>query len=99
MSYCSDKVISHSNSQNSQTHNHSYKPPCSTGQFNDGYHSHIRGFGSSNAPNTHVFPGTYQLGNESGINAPIYVSNPDVGNIITIKSRHDGYGPYGVFHR
>lgn len=66
----------------------------------DEYLSHIRGSGSGLYPKTHVFPGTMQVGNESGANASIYVSNPDRGNIIRIKRRYDGEpGYYHVFHR
>ncbi len=73
---------------------------CSDGAFNNGYMSHIRGRGSGLYPHTHVFPGTMQVGNESGANGPIYVSNPDVGNIIEIKRNYDGLpGYYHIYRR
>jgi hypothetical protein len=59
------------------------------GEFRDGFSSHIRGMGSHLAPYTKVYPGTQQLGNESGINGPIYVSNPDVGLLDVVKGVHN----------
>lgn len=93
MSYCSEKAANH---KNSQSHIHSYKPSCSNGQFNDGYYSHIRGTGSGVAHRTHIFPGIHPF---IGGERPIYLSNPDVGNVIIIKNVHDGRGPYAVYPR
>ena len=72
---------------NSQHRYQEYLPLCVAGgdRYRDGYSSHIRGTGSHLAPFTRVYPGSYQLGNESGVNGPIYASNPDVGPLIIIK--------------
>lgn len=92
MSYCSEKASNH---KNSQSLIHSYKQPCSISKFNDGYHSHIRGTGSGVSHNTKVFHGTTEFIGDR----PIFLSNPDVGNVIIIKNTHDGRGAYAVYPR
>jgi len=86
-------------------HNHHYQDYlslCSLGgeRFGEGYESHIRGKGSHLAPFTKVYPGSQQLGNEAGINGPIYVSNPDKGPLIIIKpwQHFQGGRDYGYHH-
>lgn len=71
-----------------------YMPQCTNGRFRDGTYSHIRGDGVDLQPHSKVFPGTGQLGNESGANGPIYVYNGDAGPLIIIKRRHDGTPGY-----
>lgn len=74
--------------------NHFYNPSCDTEAFRNGFYSQIRGTGSNLDPYSKVFPGTQQLGNESGINGPIYTANPDVGMLIQVKGRVDGTPGY-----
>jgi len=66
---------------------------CLPHQFNSGYHSHIRGAGSGNFPHK-IFPGTQQVGNESGANGPLYASNPNEGLIVEVDRRHGGGHPW-----
>lgn len=74
--------------------NHLYESQCPRNTVKNGYMSHIRGSGSNLYHNSKVFPGNYPLGNESGINGPLYVANPDIGPLITIKREHDGTPGY-----
>jgi hypothetical protein len=74
--------------------NHMYQPKCMVGNFQDGYYSQIRGTGSGIFENSHVFPGTAQLGNESGVNMGIFNSNPDIGPLIKIRHRYNGNPGY-----
>jgi len=57
--------------------------------FDSGYASAIRGQGYGYT-NTHVFPGTQQIGNEAGANGPLYAQNPDRGFIVIVNR---AYGP------
>ncbi len=78
---------------------HLAKPYCLITKEHDEFLSHIRGSNKGLYPHTHVFPGTMQVGNESGANASIYVSNPDRGNIIQLKRKYDDNGYYNIFRR
>lgn len=75
-----------------------FMPQCTNGRFRDGAYSHIRGDGSDLAPKTKVFPGTMQIGNESGANGPIYIYNPDYGHLEILKRRYNGSYGYTVVH-
>lgn len=80
--------------------NHTYLPQCALGNFQDGYYSQIRGTGSGLFDRSAVFPGTAQLGNESGVNMPIFNVNADRGVLIKIRHRYDGNpGYHRVFVR
>jgi len=78
---------------------HKYMPSCTNGRFRDGAYSHIRGDGVDLEHISKVFPGTGQLGNESGANGPIYTYNGDVGPLIILKRRHDGGSMHRIHHR
>lgn len=73
-------------------------PMCTNGRFRDGAYSHIRGDGSDLYPTSKVFPGTMQIGNESGANGPIYIYNPDYGHLEILKRRHNGTPGYTTIH-
>jgi hypothetical protein len=91
--YCTPKFVRNGG------HEKVYQPDCLTAQFNDGYYSHIRGKGSGLLPHSHVFPGTQEI-NKPGRNSSIFVSNPDIGNIIEVKRNYDGLpGAYKIFPR
>lgn len=75
------------NAQLKQSSQHYYMPPCGTNNFNLGYLSHIRGEGNGPIP-SHVFPGTAQLGNESGANGPIFI-DAFPGYWTELKRRYD----------
>lgn len=70
--------------------------------IDNGFSSHIRGKGSALDNHTHIFSGNFPLGNTSGANGPIYISNPDSPNssIIQLKRRFDGTdGDYRYWKR
>lgn len=77
---------------------HKFMPGCTNGRFRDGAYSHIRGDGVDLAPKSKVFPGTMQIGNESGANGPIYITNPDYGHIEILKRRYNGTPGFTVRH-
>lgn len=90
MSYCAGTPYARGN-------NH-YLPMCSNNKFGLGFDSHIRGHNTRHElTRSHVFPGTEQLGNESGANGPIFIFNDGV-NFTELKRRYDGYGPYNYYH-
>ena len=92
-------VVGCENKTNTLTQ-HQYKVLDCSDEFDSGFSSHIRGKGYGLHPYSHIYPGDYPLGNVSGANGPIYISNPDRGYIFQLKRRFDGTpGDYRVWSR
>ncbi len=65
----------------------------------NGFYSHLSGitWAGNMLNHTVPVPGTQQIGNQSGANAPISVTNDSSGYIVKFKPGYDGLGDYNVW--